>query len=252
MVDTGVGYHIALLKGQEKQSQLFQQAILDGRTYDGEPKYRLPHLRVQKAEVKSANLVIAYASGDEEFAKNYLKGTQGLLGFAFLKHFVTTIDWKSKTVTLSHSLSHAPTTSHTSVLPLKQVRFEGLIFPAINVRFGDNNLLCVLDTGSDISMLPASATKKFSYERTSWILKTANSQGEQEAWWVGRIGPVTLGPLTISELVMQSPNLNVCPKAPSFLYQLVSKGYGVIGCDVLHRFRVTIDGPKSKAYFETQ
>ncbi|MDW8365729.1 MAG: hypothetical protein RMK49_07810 [Abditibacteriales bacterium] len=250
ILDTGTGYHIALFKGQEKQTQLFQQAILDGRTYDGAPLYRLPYLRVQRAKVKSAHLVIAHIVGDEEFAKKYFKGTQGLLGFAFLKHFVTTIDWKSKRVTLSHSLSHDLPTLH--VLPLKQVRFKGLRFPAINVRFGDKDLLCVLDTGSDISMLPASATEKFSYERISLVLRAVNSQGEQEAWWVGRVGPVTVGPLTIPTLVMQSPNLHVRPKAPSFLYQLISQGYGVIGCDVLHKFRLAIiDGPKSKVYFET-
>lgn len=167
----------------------------------------------------------------------------GILGFEFLKHFTATFDWKAGQFVLSTSRQQPQKAKGIKLVEHFLYRDKPVIRGTVNgieTEF-------LLDTGTLHTFIPHHLVKQLTFKRLiSGKFLLSGSGSYETDCRLGRIQSITIGDEQMVNTVVQ---FAVDKQAYSAI-EYLGREIGVLGGDVFQKFRVTIDGPASLAYFE--
>lgn len=164
----------------------------------------------------------------------------GLVGYGFFRHFVTTVDYESQQITFSKSETYQPDPSAAEI-PMKMVNGT----PNVEISVQGVQTWFHVDTGAGGNLVLfnpfVEANKLKDAYPNRLTTMTGMGVGGFTLGELTRMKTVKIGPYDLPELIVEFSS----QKSGAF----ASAQYGGnIGYDVLRRFRLTLDAQKQKAY----
>ena len=155
-------------------------------------------------------------------------------GTPLLSAFQVTIDLKNNALTLDSPKAAAPKSDDAITLPL--VLRNGRIFTRLTVP-GAKPVLMLVDTGAPATILPLTTFDKLKPKplRTQAV-RLARQRKARAAQWL--LPALQIGEATLKDL----PVVSVAPEDPKDF----DPDFGLLGMDILRRYRVTINYARLK------
>jgi len=171
---------------------------------------------------------------------------EGVIGYDFLKHFVVTIDYMHNTLTLAAPDELAGNDTFLSAsMPLKLARPDRPIILVDVLVDGRNTYLFILDTGASQTVVSPALSQQ---------MGVTSPQGDII---LGAAGPVAssvgmLKSLRIGDSLLENVLVLVSDIFSPLNQAVGATMHGILGYNVLRRFKITIDYPNEKLQFQKE
>ncbi len=210
----------------------------------------------------------------------------GIIGFGFLRPFVTRIDYVQETLTLEFNQAtkaaayrvlvydrgnklvkiiplttlespvlHLPEGGRAAVttpvpIPLSQYWLEQRDMPVVRATVNEDYATeFFIDTGAQGTTIPRSLAEKIASERKIGGIKTILGNGQTVKGYATRVRSLVVGEKRLEQMVVYYFDNDPLPQTSGISVTLPQE-MGVMGGDFLRHFEVTIDGPNGVVYLE--
>jgi len=157
----------------------------------------------------------------------------GILGYDFLAQYATTLDYTTPAVTFSDPDRAA---ASADAIPFEVTNAFIQVRGKIN---DDREILFLLDTGAGFTILPRSVAESLPGRRLRGN-QAMGAEGGRLPMTLVRVPRLTFGAQSLTDLVVAYSEGD-STQIPGALGMLAREGMGLLGADVLSRYRVTIN-----------
>ena len=206
------------------------------------------HLRLADRLLARNRTVLVLEENYFNFERITGTNIHGILGADFLMRFVVEFDYRRQVVTLHDPSEFYLSRTYTEV-PAEFIRNRPYVQIDVGVLTGEvSPRRLLLDTGAGLSLLMHTYTDSLHVDLPAQTIPTyiATGLGGTLEGSVGRSKTVSLGGKTMDDVITYFQEVD------SSTYQLINRREGIIGNQILRRFRVVVDYVNRKVYLRPE
>ena len=206
------------------------------------------HLRLADRLLARNRTVLVLEENYFNFERITGTNIHGILGADFLMRFIVEFDFRRQVVTL-HDPSEFYLSRTFTELPAEFIRNRPYVQIEVGVLSADaTSRRLLLDTGAGLSLLMHTYADSLHVDLPEQTIPTyiATGLGGTLEGSVGRSQTVALGSRTMDNVVTYFQEVD------STTYQMINRRDGIVGNQILRRFRVIVDYVNRKVYLRPE
>ena len=206
------------------------------------------HLRLADRLLARNRTVLVLEENYFNFERITGTNIHGILGADFLMRFVVEFDFRRQVVTLHDPSKFYLSRTFTEV-PAEFIRNRPYVEIDVGVLTGETSeRRLLLDTGAGLSLLMHTYADSLHVDLPEQTIPTyiATGLGGTLEGSVGRSRTVTLGGKTMDNVITYFQEVD------STTFQLINRREGIVGNQILRRFRVVVDYVNRKVYLRPE